>query len=44
MNLEDDPEPDENLTLTQGDELRQRKALRLARQAKSASTTNKNNR
>ena len=44
MNLEDDPEPDENLTLTQGDELRQRKAQRLTRQSKSASSTNANTR
>ena len=41
MNLEEDIEPDENAGLTQGDELRQRKAQRPARQARSASSTAK---
>jgi len=39
MNLEEDIEPDENTGMTQGDELRQRKAQRPARQARSASST-----
>ena len=41
LNLEEEIEPDENAGLTQGDELRQRKAQRPARQARSASSTAK---
>ncbi|XP_063687151.1 dual specificity protein phosphatase CDC14C-like isoform X2 [Bolinopsis microptera] len=41
LNLDEDIEPDENTGLTQGDELRQRKAQRPARQARSASSTAK---